>query len=58
VFIGTDVSPWGTLTVTVPSKIVIKQGSALKARFPPGVAVAIRVVNPDGGSATGSYTAP
>jgi hypothetical protein len=58
VFIGGDVSPWGTLSVKSATQIVLKQGGALKAKFPKGVAVAIRVVNPDGGSATGSYTAP
>jgi hypothetical protein len=58
VFIGSDVSPWGTLSVKSATQIMVKQGSALKAKFPPGVAVPIRVVNPDGGSATGSYTAP
>ena len=58
VFIGGDVSPWGTQSVKGPTQIILKQGSVLKAKFPKGVAVAIRVVNPDGGSATGSYTAP
>jgi hypothetical protein len=58
VFIGSDVSPWETLSVKSATQIMLKQGSALKAKFPPGVAVAIRVANPDGGSGTGSYTAP
>lgn len=57
VFIGSDVSPWGSISVKNASLIVMKGGGALKARFPTGVAVALRVVNPDGGSATGSYTA-
>ena len=58
VYLGADVSPWGNTSVSAPSTIVLKGGSALKARFPSGVAVSLRVVNPDGGSATGSYTRP
>ena len=38
----------------VPDLLKVNGGAALEAKFPAGVAVRIRVVNPDGGLAFGS----
>ncbi|MEW6756662.1 MAG: hypothetical protein AB1347_00425 [Acidobacteriota bacterium] len=52
---------WGTTATPTlvkwknSTQILIKKGAALKALFPSGVAVPIRVVNPDGGETTVSY---
>ena len=54
VYIGTDTTPWPTAVVEA-THVSIGGGKALKARFPKGVAVGVRVVNPDGGSATGAF---
>ncbi len=56
VYIGADETPWANTVVKKGRKIVLKQGKVLKARFPKGVAVPIRVVNPDGGEATVTVT--
>jgi PKD repeat protein len=56
VFIGTDTSPWATVSYKNSSKIVIKGGSALKAKVPKGVPTAFRFLNPDGGEATHTFT--
>ena len=58
VFFGNDTTPWPTSAVKSASLIVAKKGAALKARFPSGVPVTIKVKNPDGGTCTGSYTRP
>ncbi len=52
VYIGADPTPWPITTVGGPTLISLGGGKSLKARFPKRVAVAIRVVNPDGGEAT------
>jgi hypothetical protein len=52
VFIGADAVAWPNVTLRSAAKIVLKQGKTLKMRFPKGVAVAIRVLNPDGGETT------
>ena len=54
VTIGSDSSPWSNLQYQSSSTLVLS-GSGLKSRFPKGVSVTIRVVNPDGGSATGAF---
>ncbi len=38
------------------SSSILLSGTGLKAKFPSGVAVTIRVVNPDGGSASIKFT--
>lgn len=58
VFVGSDASPWSPLTRKSETLLIMKGGSALKARLPQGQAVQIRVVNPDGGEATTTYTRP
>ncbi len=58
VFIGDGVSPWSTVTRKTDTQILLKGGAALKAKFPRGQATAIRVVNPDGQSATANFTRP
>jgi hypothetical protein len=55
-FIGEGVAPWSDVTVKSSAKAVLKGGNALKALFPEGQAVSIRLVNPDGGEATTAYT--
>jgi hypothetical protein len=36
--------------------LTLMKGASLKARFPAGVPVEIKVVNGDGGTATATYT--
>lgn len=56
VFIGTDRIPWPNVRFKNSTMLVVKKGGALKARFPKGVAVPIRVLNPDGGEDTATFT--
>ena len=56
VFIGGDSVAWPTVTVGGPTSISLGGGKLLKARFPKGASVTIRVVNPDGGEASGLFT--
>jgi hypothetical protein len=58
VFLGASPSAWVLVSRKSDTKIVIKKGSALKALFPKGVPVAIRLLNPDGGEAFATYTRP
>jgi PKD repeat protein len=58
VLVGGDAAPWGSTVRKSDASIVLKGGSSLKARFPQGQAVSIRVRNPDGGEATTTYTRP
>jgi parallel beta-helix repeat protein len=58
VYIAGDSSLWNNYVRKSEVLIVLKGGSALKARFPRGQAVSIRVVNPNGGEATTTYTRP
>lgn len=54
VFIGADASPWPTVT-RVSSQQLVLGGSDLSKRFPRRQRVAIKVVNPDGQSATTTF---
>lgn len=56
VFIGADATPWPNVKYKNATRIVLKKGKTLKSRFPKGVPVTIRVVNPDGGEATATFT--
>ena len=56
VFLGGSVEPWANVKFKSDSKLLVKGGSSLKALFPKGVAVMVKVVNPDGGWAEGAYT--
>jgi PKD repeat protein len=56
VFIGADATPWSFVTRKGDTQILLKGGATLKARFVIGQAVGIRVVNPDGQSASVSFT--
>jgi len=58
VFLGGDATPWGNTVRKSDGLLVLKGGASLKARFPSGQAVSIRVLNPDGGQATTTYTRP
>ncbi len=49
VFIGSDAVPWPNVKRKSETRLTLKGGGTLKARFPAGVAVPIRVVNPDTG---------
>ena len=55
VYIGSDSSPWPSAAPLSTSRLQLS-GSTLRSRFPEHVRVTIRVVNPDGGSATAGYT--
>lgn len=52
VYIGEDLNPWTNLKYKNSSQIILKGGNSLKQRFPKGIPVEIKVVNPDGGEAT------
>lgn len=56
VFIGDDPTAWPVATVGGPTSISLGGGKSLKARFQKGTAVTVRVVNPDGGEASGGFT--
>jgi hypothetical protein len=58
VYLGSDLSPWSKVAVKNGGLIVLKGGKSLKARFPSGVPVAIRVKNPDGSQGTIIYVRP
>jgi hypothetical protein len=58
VTIGSDGNPWSQTTRKSDLLIVLKGGSALKAKFPQGQPVEIRVRNPDGGEDVTIYTRP
>ena len=53
VYIGSDATPWPTVKRKSETRLILK-GAGLKSRFPRGASVAVRVVNPDGGSDTAS----
>jgi PKD repeat protein len=55
VYIGSDAAAWPA-TQRVSNTSLLLTGSTLASRFPPGTAVAIRVVNPDGKSASTTFT--
>ena len=56
VYIGDDVAPWSTVAFKNDGKLLLKEGGRLKRKFPRGTAVSIRLVNPDGGVVTVSFT--
>lgn len=56
VFIGNDTTPWPNVKYKGETRLNLKGGNALRARFPKNVPVQIRVVNPDGGTAVATYT--
>jgi uncharacterized repeat protein (TIGR01451 family) len=56
VFIGSDTTPWPNVTYKSSVRITLKGGADLKAKFPKGVPVQIRVVNPDSGQAITTLT--
>jgi hypothetical protein len=56
VYLAGDTEPWPSVTRKSSTLLVIKGGASLKARFPSGQSVGIRIVNPDGGSGGVSYT--
>jgi len=56
VYIASDTTPWTNVKYKSDSLLILKKGSALKAKFPKGVPVEIKVVNGDGGYGTTTYT--
>jgi uncharacterized repeat protein (TIGR01451 family) len=56
VFIGGSATPWPDVKYKNGTRIILKKGATLKAAFPKGVPVEIRIVNPDGGETTTSFT--
>ncbi len=58
VTIGGDATAWPRVTVKSDTKLILKKGASLKARFPKGQAVSIRIDNGDGTEVTTSYTRP
>jgi PKD repeat protein len=54
VFIGTDTTRWPTVTRASAQRLILG-GTGLSSRFPRGATVTIRVVNPDGKSATTTF---
>jgi hypothetical protein len=51
VYIGDDATPWAKAKRKGDGTLLLGKGAALEARFPAGVLVRIRFVNPDGGEA-------
>ena len=56
VYIGGDPNPWPTVKYGNATMITLMKGASLKAKFPKGAPVEIKVVNGDGGTATATYT--
>jgi hypothetical protein len=56
--LGSDPQPWPNVVYKNSTKIVIKGGKSLKAKFPQGQEVPIRLRNPDGTEVTKVYTRP
>jgi pimeloyl-ACP methyl ester carboxylesterase len=56
--LGNDPLPWTNVVFKSSTKIQIKGGKSLKAKFPQGQPVDIRLRNPDGTEVTTSYTRP
>jgi len=56
IFIGPDAAPWNDYSRISPSELILKKGSALKAMFPKGVPVEIKLVNGDGGQGVITFT--
>ncbi len=52
IFVGDDATPWAKSKLKGSKTIVLRGGDALAAKFPTGVDVPIRIVNPDGTSTT------
>lgn len=52
VFIGEDSQPWSPVSWKSTAKVVLKGGSALKAKIPKGQPTLLTFVNPDGGTAS------
>jgi len=50
--VGADPTPWPSVKRKGAGVLILRGGTSLLARFPVGVQVPIRVVNPDGGEAT------
>ena len=55
VYIGTDTTAWTPTTRSSSTRLLLT-GSGLSTKFPPGTAVAIKVVNPDTKSASTTFT--
>jgi hypothetical protein len=55
VYIGTSTTPWPTIKYKSTGLVVLK-GDGLLNSFPVGVAVTVRIVNPNNGSDTFTYT--
>jgi PKD repeat protein len=55
VYVASDSAAWSPMQRSSSTRLVLS-GSALSSRFPPGTAVAIRVVNPDGKTASTTFT--
>ena len=58
VTIGNETTPWPGVTVKSDTKLILKKGAGLKALFPKGLPVSIRIAYPDGTEGTASYTRP
>jgi hypothetical protein len=56
VFIGNSATPWPNVRYKDSTSLTLKKGGSLKALFPKGVPVEIRVVNLDGGEDTFTVT--
>ncbi|MEW6113096.1 MAG: PKD domain-containing protein, partial [Thermodesulfobacteriota bacterium] len=56
VFLGGSAQAWPNVIRKSETRLVLKGGASLKTFFPKGVAVVVRVVNPDGGWAEGLLT--
>lgn len=56
VFIAADATPWSGVKRKSDSQLILTKGPSLETRFPAGTPVQIRLVNPDGGQATATFT--
>jgi uncharacterized repeat protein (TIGR01451 family) len=56
VFVGGDEAAWANVKAKGTTALVLRGGRALKRKFPAGTAVGLRIVNPDGGEVTASFS--
>lgn len=56
VYVGDDISPWPNTVIKSSSLLKLKGPGAIRSSFPKGTEVSLTVVNPDEGTAAGSFT--
>ena len=56
VFVSAEEAAWPEVELRGGKKILLRGGPVLSDQFPPGVPVAVRVINPDGWQVSMTFT--